>query len=920
MDPSALLIFASISTLASIANISNAEGSAQPSVSHPTYTGPIIKHIPRSARQHIAAELSTVLSHICSKPDDVSNWSTLLEFGSVMLRAPPRAGRRHNLASVLNKRSVFSTQTASLPPQQTADHQPRKKMSGDQSLATAVMSKIEDGNIKAAIRIITSGDSPAVDNDNTYQSLCDRHPQAPVDKNPSPDPDKFSAVQFTEEDVLAAISSFPAGSAGGPDGVRPQHLRDLTSNKETGPALVKSLTAFINHLMMGKCPSSVTPIFFGGRLLALQKKLGGIRPIAIGYSLRRLAAKCVNKYALNVLKDTFNPSQLGVGVSGGCEAAIHATRRFLESMPDDHVAVKIDFSNAFNCIRRDSVLAAVANAVPEIYRFCHLAYNHTSILQYGNKTIESQEGVQQGDPLGPLLFSLVVHPLLTSLRSNLAIGYLDDFTLGGPLETVAADVASIRSKGASLGLSLNAEKSEVISHSGNISNSQFAGFRQVTLDSATLLGAPIFCGQAMDDILSTLLENLKLAVDKLQHITAHDALVLLKTCLGGPKLQYILRVSPCCDHPLLLQFDEQLRLALTQTCNITLTDDQWNQASLPVWSGGLGVRSVFMLASSAFLASAAGTLPLQSQILRNTQAAEGDTRTASKHWLSISGLPSDASVPAGSQRILDAIVVNHVYQTQLKNETKPYHRARLLAAAAAHSGDWLHAVPISACGLRLNNEAVRVAVGLRLGSELCQPYRCICGAAVDTRGSHALSCRRNPGRSQRHHLVNDLIWRSLSKAGFPSIKEPQGLLRTDGKRPDGLTLTPWKEGRCATWDVTVTDTVAASYLNATSACAGSAAEAAAKRKEEKYAEISATYHFFPLAFETFGPINHVGSEFLCSLGQRLSLISDDPRETSFLFQRLSVSIQRFNSVCFYNSFGNLPAQFFDQPRRTYRAL
>jgi hypothetical protein len=57
--------------------------------------------------------------------------------------------------------------------------------------------------------------------------------------------------------------------------------------------------------MQGKCPSSVTPIFFGGRLLALQKKLGGIRPIAIGYSLRRLAAKCVSKYALNILKDTF---------------------------------------------------------------------------------------------------------------------------------------------------------------------------------------------------------------------------------------------------------------------------------------------------------------------------------------------------------------------------------------------------------------------------------------------------------------------------------------------------------------------------------------------------------------------------------------------------------------------------------------
>jgi len=203
--------------------------------------------------------------------------------------------------------------------------------------------------------------------------------------------------------------------------------------------------------------------------------------------------------------------------------------------------------------------------------------------------------------------------LLTSLYSNLAIGYLDDVTLGGPLQTVAADVASIRSKGAALGLLLNAEKSEVISRPDNITNSHFVGFHQVTQDSATIVGAPIFCGQAMDDTLSTLLENLKLAVERLQFIMEHDELVLLKTCLGGPKLQHILRVIPCCEHPLLTQFDDQLRLALTKTCNITLTDNQWTQASLLVWSSGLGVRSVSMLALSAFLASAAGTLSLQSK-------------------------------------------------------------------------------------------------------------------------------------------------------------------------------------------------------------------------------------------------------------------------------------------------------------------
>ena len=74
--------------------------------------------------------------------------------------------------------------------------------------------------------------------------------------------------------------------------------------------------------------------------------------------------------------------------------------------------------------------------------------------------------------------------------------------------------------------------------------------------------------------------------------------------------------------------------------------------------------------------------------------------------------------------------------------------------------------------------------------------------------------------------------------------------------------------------------------------------------------------FFPLAFGTFGSINQAGCDFLSSLGRRLTLVSDDPREFSFLFQCLSIYIQRFNSVCFCNSFGNLPAQFSDQPRRT----
>jgi len=84
---------------------------------------------------------------------------------------------------------------------------------------------------------------------------------------------------------------------GGPDGLRPQHLRDVLLCKEAGPELITALTGFINLVLAGRCPAGVAPVFFGGRLLAFIKKSGGVRPIAIGFSLRRLGSKCANQFA-----------------------------------------------------------------------------------------------------------------------------------------------------------------------------------------------------------------------------------------------------------------------------------------------------------------------------------------------------------------------------------------------------------------------------------------------------------------------------------------------------------------------------------------------------------------------------------------------------------------------------------------------
>ena len=86
------------------------------------------------------------------------------------------------------------------------------------------------------------------------------------------------------------------------------------------------------------------------------------------------------------------------------------------------------------------------------------------------------------------------------------------------------------------------------------------------------------------------------------------------------------------------------------------------------------------------------------------------------------------------------------------------------------------------------------------------------GYFLPDRATHGLSCYKSEGRFSRHAAFNDIIKRSLAAAHIPSMPEPTGLCRSDGKRPDGVTIIPWKSGRTLVWDATCTDTFAALHL------------------------------------------------------------------------------------------------------------
>jgi hypothetical protein len=460
----------------------------------------------------------------------------------------------------------------------------------------------------------------------------------------------------------------------------------------------------------------------------------------------------------------------------------------------------------------------------------------------------------------------------------------------------------IVTEGSELGLALNVSKCELITHDDlPVTDSFLTRFVRTSVGEATLLGAPLFPGPALDRAWSDRCAELTRAINRLQLIGSQESLLLLRTSFSSPKVLHLLRCSPCVSHPDLLTFDSLLRAAVEHITNSSLTDTQWLQASLPVKDGGLGVRRVSSLALPAFLSSAASTLTLQTAILTNCSLPDYVfLQQYLTLWSSSFGqLPE--SLPL-KQVFWDRPGVELDHALVESALTNSYQRASFHAAAARHSGDWLFALPISSCGLKLDDEAVRVAVGLRLGLNLCVPHPCRCGGQVDARGLHSFVCKRAPGRAARHHALNDVVARAFSSAGTPVTKEPVGLFRTDGKRPDGMTLIPWQDGKPVVWDVTVVCTIADSYVEASAREAGAAAETAATRKTAKYANLTSHYTFHPVAVETQGPINETACDLLSDLGRRIARLSGDVRESSFLFQRISVVVQRFNSVLLHDSF------------------
>ena len=597
-----------------------------------------VTHVPRAVRSTLAAVLSDCLR--AARVEGIWGFVRLSMLAKAVLRSPPRGGRR--------KRYVVSACIAArlrrwqqgdlvdLWREAREDGRPRAATCGAESIARdnarRALRLAKDGRYGDAMRALGSTGCASPTDPAALQEICARHPSADLPEWSEHSP---PALVVDREAVLSALCSFSRGASPGGSKLRAQHLVDAMTGT-TIPAAAEcqaELTRFVNMLLSGRADRHLAPWLVGAPLTGLLKPGGGLRPIAVGEVLRRLVSRLACTSARSRLPEIFLPyGQVGVGIRGGLEAAVHTLRSFVATHGADQnlCCLKLDMRNAFNECSRSSLLHRTRKELPELFAWIQWCYATAGELRFGSHQVLSTTGVQQGDPLGPLLFSLVLLEALDEVGGldalSLCLWYLDDGTLVGPRPVVRCFLDRLLATGPKYGLFVHMAKCELYWPSGDQAFPEFpeaivrVGDQQ---DGIELLGSPVFgSDKFFEEAVQRRVSKILAAQDHLEDLdNPQVALHLLRSCLSLCKVNHLLRTVPA---PLAasqwLQFDAGLRAALGRIVHTSVPDDAWTQATLPCRLGGLGLREATSVQPAAFLGSCNSTRQLCHRLLSMTQA------------------------------------------------------------------------------------------------------------------------------------------------------------------------------------------------------------------------------------------------------------------------------------------------------------
>eukprot|EP00731_Ephydatia_muelleri_P017587 Em0010g685a len=626
----------------------------------------------------------------------------------------------------------------------------------------------------------------ALNNDNTWKLLLSKHPSCPPPQVPQVPTVPISIGP--DFNILEVLQSFPKESAAGPSGLRIQHLLDAASIP-LPTSICSSLRDLVNLLSSGMAPTSVSTCLAGGSLTALNKFKPGclpdVRPIAVGEALRRLTGKCLCSLIKYKASEFFQPLQFGVACASGSEKVVHGLRACMDKHweDDDFAVVKVDMRNAFNLVSRQVVLDECALHFPELLPWATWCYAAHPLLWHPMGRIFSETGVQQGDPLGPLLFALVLQKILNAIDADddcihilYQAWYLDDGTLAGKKSAILRALSLLDSIGPSLGIFINMSKCELFCKGDT---SEFPpSMKSSHVPHLDLLGAPIgdylFCGKYAASKHS---EALKL-LSRLVEVGASDpqvALILLRLCGSYCKLIHLARATP----PSLVS--EALQLFDVENPHLSHTVDLFNK---------------LVSLSEVISVDAITNSPVH-------------------------------------QRVLSKKLEDHQFSLLLE-ASSPADKARLLSVSAPHAASWLLVTPSPGLDLHLDPNELQISIQWWLGIDTARGSSCsLCpGLALDRLGNHATTCKRGGDVVTRHNHLRNVIVEFCHRAHLGVRVESGSGITPDlsRTRPADVLVLNWERGKHAALDITVTSPLIPSILTAASLSEGAAVEEAEVRK------------------------------------------------------------------------------------------
>ena len=350
----------------------------------------------------------------------------------------------------------------------------------------------------------------------------------------------------------------------------------------------------------------------------------------------------------------------------------------------------------------------------------------------------------------------------------------------------------------------------------------------------------------------------------------------------------------------LSDFDNQLCCSLSRVVHHSLSDLTWQQATLPMWLGGLGIRQASDMVYAAYLGSCSDFKDLVLGIQRDSDFMLVGEAAAQQNMIGL--LPSTFSFSPASQTDLQLHLDEHFYSEVLLQQSIR-DRARLLALSDS-SGlacAWLQVIPCLQIGLAIPPAEFVVALRLWLGipvfSNTDSPL-CVCGQMIDHFGDHLMGCGHGPLCIRQHNALSDLIYYTPLEDNSDVCKE-QKVSGESAAKPGDIFHLDFCNGHPIYFNVSVRSTLHSGVLSHSAITPGFAALRGEMEKDAKHKALveAAGGEFLPLVVDNFGIWTPSSVEILRSIARISTVWNGLSIGKAFhqLVERLSVQLYHCNA-------------------------